>query len=49
MDPKLKQLERENVRLKRRLQQAELMLELQKKASELLGIPLRNLDDDESD
>lgn len=49
VDPKLKQLERENARLKRRLQQAELMLELQKKASELLGIPLKSLDADEND
>ena len=39
-DPRVKQLERENARLKRRLQRAEAMLEIQKKASDLLGIPL---------
>jgi len=49
LDPRVNQLERENARLRRQLQRAELMLELQKKASELLGIPLRNLDDAESD
>ena len=48
-DPRVKQLEQENARLKRRLQRAETMLEIQKKASELLGIPLSQLDDDESD
>jgi len=47
-DPRVKELERENARLKRRLQRAEAMLEIQKKASELLGIPLSQLDDDES-
>ena len=45
-DPRVKQLERENARLKRRLQRAEAMLEIQKKASELLGIPLSQLDED---
>jgi transposase-like protein len=34
------QLRQENARLKRRLQQAETILEIQKKASEILGIPL---------
>jgi len=48
VDPRVKELERENARLKRRLQRAEAMLEIQKKASELLGIPLSQLDDDES-
>ncbi len=48
-DPRVKELEQENARLKRRLQRAETMLEIQKKASELLGIPLSQLDDDESD
>ncbi len=47
-DPRVKQLERENARLKRRLQRAEAMLEIQKKASELLGIPLSQLDEDDS-
>ena len=48
-DPRVKQLERENSKLRRRLQRAETMLEIQKKASELLGIPLSRLDSDESD
>ena len=48
-DPKLKELERENARLKRRLARVETMLEIQKKASELLGIPLNPLESDEND
>ena len=34
------QLRKENVRLRRRLQQAQAILEIQKKASEILGTPL---------
>lgn len=43
------QLRKENARLRRRLQQAQTILDIQKKASELLGIPLSapTLDDDE--
>jgi len=41
-------LRRENERLQRKLQQAELILEIQKKASEMLGIPLRSPDDEGS-
>jgi transposase-like protein len=37
----LKQLERENERLQQQLQQAELIIEAQKKLSEALGITLR--------
>ncbi len=48
-DPKLKELERENARLKRRLARVETMLEIQKKASALLGIPLNPLESDEND
>lgn len=48
-DPRLKQLERENARLRKRLQRVEAMLEIQKKASELLGIPLSPQDSDEND
>ena len=40
-DPRVKQLERENARLKRRLQRAEAMLEIQKKASEHPPEPAR--------
>jgi transposase len=43
------QLERENTRLKARLRQAELILDIQKKASEILGIPLKTLDNEGSD
>ena len=49
VDPRLKELERENTRLKRRLARVETMLEIQKKASELLGIPLNRHDSDEND
>lgn len=40
---------RENARLQRKLEQAELVIAIQKKASEILGIPLRTLDDDGSE
>ena len=46
---KVKQLERENKRLQRRLQRAEIMLDIQKKASELLGIPLETMAEEEDD
>ena len=49
VDPRVKQLERENSQLKRRLERVELMLSIQKKASEMLGIPLSPPDSDESD
>lgn len=48
-DPRVKQLERETARLERRLKRAETIIEIQKKAAELLGIPLRTLDSDEND
>ena len=48
-DPRVKELARENARLKRRLARVETMLEIQKKASELLGIPLNPPDSDEND
>ena len=43
-----KQLRKENARLRRRLEQAQTILEIQKKASEILGIPLNRppADDD---
>ena len=44
-----RQLERENQRLTRRLQQAELIIEIQKKASEILGIPLKSPDSEGSE
>jgi len=48
-DPRVKQLERENARLQRQLKRVELLLDIQKKAGEILGIPLKNLDDVEND
>ena len=42
------ELEREKARLERRLKQAETIIEVQKKVSEILGIPLKNPDVDES-
>ena len=48
-DPRIKQLERENAKLRRRNERVELMLGIQKKVSELLGIPLKSLDSDEND
>ena len=45
----IKQLRRENARLQGKLKQAEIVIDIQKKASELLGIPLRTLEDEESD
>ena len=46
-DPLVQRLQRENARLAARLRQAETILEIQKKASEILGIPLNNLDNGE--
>ena len=49
VDPRIKQLERENARLERKLKQAETIIEIQKKVSEILGIPLTHIDVDEID
>ena len=46
---RIKELERENSLLRRKLQRAELILDIQKKASEMLGIPLRKLENEEED
>ena len=48
-DRELARLERENARLRRRLTQAEAVIEVQKKLSEILGIPLNPPARDESD
>lgn len=48
-DPRVSQLQRENVRLTARLKQAEFILEIQKKVSEILGIPLKMLDNEGND
>ena len=42
------ELERDKRRLERKLEQAELLLDIQKRASRLLEIPLRSQDDDGS-
>ena len=49
VDPRMKQLETENRRLQRKLQRAETIITLQKKVAEILGIPLKPLDLDETD
>ena len=49
IDPRVKQLEGENVRLQRKLQRAETIITLQKQVAEILGIPLKPLDIDETD
>ena len=49
VDPRVKQLERENVRLQRRLKQAETIIEIQKKVAGMLGIPLNAPELDETD
>ena len=43
----MSELEGENTRLQRRLHQAEAIIEVQKKVSELLGIPLNPPGSDE--
>ena len=42
------QLERENGRLARRLAEAEMIIEFQKKVASLLGVPMRSPESDES-
>ncbi len=49
IDPRIKQLELENARLKRRLEEAETIIDFQKKLSKLLGIPLKPHGSGESD
>lgn len=46
---RLAELERENRRLQRKLAKAEAIIDFQKKVHELLGIPLKSHDDEESD
>ncbi len=45
-DPRVKELEKQNARLQRKLKQAEMIIEVQKKVHEILGIPLRTLADE---
>ena len=49
VDPRVKQLEAETRRLQRQLQRADTIITLQKKVTEILGIPLNPLDNDEPD
>ena len=49
VDPRVKQLEAENARLQRKLQRGDTIITIQKKVAEILGIPLRPLDNDETD
>ncbi len=42
-------LRRENAKLRGRLEQAEVIIEVQRKVSEILGIPLKSTDDEGSD
>ena len=46
---KMARLERENERLKTKLRQAELVIDVQKKVSEMLDIPLKSLEDERND
>ena len=48
VDPRVKELERELARLRKRLEHAELIIAVQKKVSALLGIPLESPDDEKS-
>ena len=49
VDPRVKRLEREVVQLKRKLEQAETIIDIQKKVAGMLGIPLRTSKLDEKD
>lgn len=49
LSAEVKRLERENRQLKRKLEQVEIMLEIQKKVSELLEIPLAKLESEGDD
>lgn len=48
-DKQIKELERQNKRLQRKLAHANLLLDIQKKISEITGIPLAEVEDEEDD
>ena len=48
VDPRVKEVEQENARLRKRLEHAELIIAVQKKISALLGIPLESPDDEKT-
>lgn len=47
LDDEMQRLRKQNMRLEHRLKQAEAIIEIQKKVSEILGIPLASIDEDE--
>ena len=49
VDPRIKEQEKQIARLQRKLKQAEMIIEVQKKVHEILGIPLRTLADEEDE
>jgi hypothetical protein len=49
VDPRVKELEKQNARLQRKLKRAEMIIEVQKKVHEILGIPLKTLADEGDD
>jgi len=49
LSDRVTELERENARLQQRLKQAEAVIEIQKKISEILGIPLNPPEKDRND
>jgi len=49
VDPRVKEQEKQIARLQRKLKQAEMIIEVQKKVHEILGIPLRTLTDEGDD
>ena len=49
LDAEVQRLRKQNARLERRLQQAEAIIEIQKKVSEILGIPLAKLGEGEGE
>jgi len=49
LEQELKRVQRENARLQQKLQQAELIIDLQKKVSELLGVTLPQQPSDDID
>ncbi len=49
LERRIKDLERDNKKLKRRLEHAEMIIDVQKKISELSGIPLKKMEFDEED
>ena len=49
LERRVKEVERENRKLRRKLEQAETIIEIQKKVAALLGIPLNSPGSDEND